>query len=84
MSEPWGLVVEEALYFGLPVIVSYQCGVSELIEENQNGYIINPHDAESLKKAILKIDNQSYEKLLNGVSLFSIEAKDRQQVKVYL
>lgn len=84
LSEPWGLVVEEALYFGLPVIVSYQCGVSELIEDNQNGYIINPHDAESLKKAILKIDNQSYEKLLNGVSQFSIEVKDRQQVKVYL
>jgi glycosyltransferase involved in cell wall biosynthesis len=39
-SETWGLVVEEALYFGLPVIVSDRCGASELIDNNINGIIL--------------------------------------------
>lgn len=84
LSEPWGLVVEEALYFGLPVIVSSQCGASELIKDEINGYVINPYAAQSLKKAILNFNNQAYEKLLNGVSHFSIVAKDMHQVKAYL
>lgn len=84
LSEPWGLVIEEAFYFGLPVIVSCQCGARELIEDSINGYVINPQEVENIRKTILKIDSQSYEKLLNGVSLFSITEKDKQQVKVYL
>jgi len=79
-----GLVVEEALYFGLPVIASAQCGASELIADAINGYVINPYEAQSLRKAILNFNKQSYEKLVNGVSQFSIVAKDIHQVKVYL
>ena len=26
LSEPWGLVVEEALYYGMPVIISDRVG----------------------------------------------------------
>lgn len=84
LNEPWGLVVEEALYFGLPVVLSKTCGSSELIEDEINGYVIDPQENESLRKTILKVDNQSYEKLVNGVSHISIVAKDIQQVKVYL
>ncbi len=84
LSETWGLVVEEAFYFGLPVIVSRQCGASELIEDDINGYIINAHEPESIRKAILKIDSQLHERLVNGLSLFLITEKDKQQVKAYL
>ena len=83
ISEPWGLVVEEALYFGLPVIVSENCGSSELVENGKNGFIINPFDKESIREIILKIDDNCYSKLVYGVEKFSVDAKDTLQVGVY-
>ena len=84
ISEPWGLVVEEALYFGLPILVSKNCGSRELVEEGKNGFIINPKNQESIKKKILQIDEKEYEKLLDGVKRFSISDKDKLQVEAYL
>jgi glycosyltransferase involved in cell wall biosynthesis len=41
-QEVWGLVVNEALYCGLKVIVSNKCGCSlDLVKNSQNGYIFN-------------------------------------------
>ncbi|MGQ9730147.1 MAG: glycosyltransferase family 4 protein [Candidatus Zipacnadales bacterium] len=49
LSEPWGLVVNEALAAGLPVIVSDRCGcVPELVCDGKNGFLWNPHDVPSL------------------------------------
>lgn len=84
ISEPWGLVVEEALYFGLPVIISQNCGSCELIENNLNGYIVNPNNKNSIKNIINKIDARIYKKLKLGVKRFSIDEKDKIQVAVYL
>lgn len=45
LSEPWGLVVNEAMAAGLPVLVSSQCGCAEdLIESGRNGYLFDPQD----------------------------------------
>ncbi|WP_064737346.1 glycosyltransferase [Bradyrhizobium sp. Ai1a-2] len=47
-SEPWGLVVNESLSYGCPVIVSNRCGcVPELVVEGKTGYSFawdNPFD----------------------------------------
>jgi len=83
LSEPWGLVVEESLYFGMPVIVSNCCGVCELIKDGHNGYIINPNDANSIINTISKINNESYQMLLKGVEKYSIGHKDECQVSAY-
>jgi 1,2-diacylglycerol 3-alpha-glucosyltransferase len=41
--EPWGLVVNEAMASGLPVIVSTHCGCAEdLVESGGNGYLFDP------------------------------------------
>ena len=41
--EPWGLVVNEAMASGLPVIVSDRCGcVEDLVHPGGNGLIFNP------------------------------------------
>jgi len=49
LREPWGLVVNEAMAAGLPVLVSERCGcVPELVEEGGNGFVFDPLDAEAL------------------------------------
>ena len=82
--EPWGLVVEEALYFGMPVIVSDKCGVSEIVNDKVNGYLINPSNEQEIEKIISSIDDQKYQQLLVGISPISIEIKDSKQVRAYL
>jgi glycosyltransferase involved in cell wall biosynthesis len=85
LTEPWGLVVEEALYFGLPVLVSKNCGVVELVEDNVNGFITDPQDQEISRNIILKIDNNVYQNLITSViNSNMIEKKDIEQIKAYL
>ncbi len=83
-SEPWGLVVEEALYFGLAVMVSKNCGSVELVKSGVNGYIFEPMDMEEIKRLILGVDDVVYQKLVDGVSGFSVDEKDVGQVGSYL
>ena len=52
-SDPWGLVVNEAMACGLPIIVSSVAGCSaDLVEDGWNGYIVPPRDSEKLSVAI--------------------------------
>jgi glycosyl transferase family 1 len=49
--EQWGLVVNEAMAAGLPVIVSKRCGcVSELVESGRNGFSFDPYDVAALAR----------------------------------
>jgi glycosyltransferase involved in cell wall biosynthesis len=47
-QEPWGLVVNEAMCAGIPVLVSEACGSSELVVDGKNGFRFDPHDMEGL------------------------------------
>ena len=50
-SEPWGLVVNEAMACGLPVLVSGLCGsAADLVEEGKNGYTFDPYDVSEIAK----------------------------------
>jgi glycosyltransferase involved in cell wall biosynthesis len=52
-SDPWGLVVNEAMACGLPIIVSSVAGCSaDLVDGGWNGYIVPPRDSEKLSAAI--------------------------------
>lgn len=84
LSEPWGLVIEEALYHGLPVIVSRNCGAAELVKHGENGFIFNPLDASELKDIISSINIESYAALLKGVEVNDIQVKDAKQIGSYL
>jgi glycosyltransferase involved in cell wall biosynthesis len=54
--EPWGLVVNEALSFGCPVVVSDVCGcVPELVRDGITGYSFPARDVGALAKAMLDV-----------------------------
>ena len=47
-TEQWGLVVNEAMAAGLPVLVSERCGcASDLVAHGINGLLFDPYDVES-------------------------------------
>ncbi len=49
ISESWGLVINEAMASGLPVLVSDRCGCSkDLVKPGQNGFTFNPLDLEEI------------------------------------
>lgn len=53
-SEPWGLVVNEALHYGCPVVVSDRCGcVPELVVEGRTGFTFMTDDVDDLAKKML-------------------------------
>jgi glycosyltransferase involved in cell wall biosynthesis len=53
-TEQWGLVVNEAIASGLPVIVSERCGcVPELV--NGNGFIFDPMDEHELASLLFRM-----------------------------
>jgi 1,2-diacylglycerol 3-alpha-glucosyltransferase len=56
LREPWGLVVNEAMASGLPVIVSKQCGCSyDLVLEGKNGFQFDANDSHALAALLGRI-----------------------------
>jgi 1,2-diacylglycerol 3-alpha-glucosyltransferase len=65
-TEQWGLVVNEAMASGLPVIVSNRCGCApELVDEGTNGFTFDPSDQTLLASR------------LTAISALSIEERER-------
>ena len=55
LQDVWGLVVNEAMTFGLPVICSKYAGCApDLIIQDRNGWIVDPVDREDLLRALRK------------------------------
>ena len=87
MGETWGLSVNEAMNFGLPVIVSDTCGCAyDLVENGVNGAVFETGNINQLaglideyllmddvsmkkieKAALNKIDQYSYDKIIDGL-----------------
>lgn len=58
LSEPWGLVVNEAMVCGLPVIVSNRCGAAyDLVMDGENGFIFDPENIDDLYARLLFVRN---------------------------
>jgi glycosyltransferase involved in cell wall biosynthesis len=57
ISDQWGLVVNEAMAAGLPVLVSDHCGCAhDLVRDKENGCIFDPHQAGSIAAAMIHLD----------------------------
>ena len=58
LQEQWGLVVNEAMAAGLPVIVSNRCGCfEELIIERVNGFGFDPENSQQLTNLMLTVSS---------------------------
>jgi 1,2-diacylglycerol 3-alpha-glucosyltransferase len=56
--EQWGLVVNEAMASGLPVLVSKACGCApDLVQEGVNGFTFDPYDVEGLARLMVKMSS---------------------------
>ncbi len=52
-SETWGLVVNEAMNFSLPIVVSSAVGCAvDLVEDGRNGYVVDVDDVNGLASAL--------------------------------
>lgn len=72
--EPWGLIVNEVMNAGKPVIVSDQVGCApDLVKDGVNGYIVPPRDISALSKALhVVIESPERAKRMGEMSLKQI------------
>jgi trehalose synthase len=54
-KEGFGLVVSEAMWQGTPVIGSRVGGICAQIHEGRNGFLVDPHDVESIAKLMARL-----------------------------
>jgi glycosyltransferase involved in cell wall biosynthesis len=72
-SDPWGLVLNEAMACGLPVISSGAAGAAyDLIADNINGYIFKRGDIQQLSNYLRNILNDEQKRIRMGERSLSI------------
>lgn len=89
-SEPWGLVVNEAMICGMPVIVSDKCGCApDLVIDNENGYTFDPKNQSSLEEKLSNFMDQPDriermgQKSLEIIQPFSVREVAREMTHCY-
>jgi glycosyltransferase involved in cell wall biosynthesis len=56
LSEPWGLVINEAMASGLPILSSDNVGsAEELVIDGETGYLFDPMDLQAISAAMQRI-----------------------------
>lgn len=55
VMEGLGMVVLEAMYFGVPVVASNTGGIPEIIEDRVDGLLVPPRNSQSLAYAIMRV-----------------------------
>ncbi|MFC1576945.1 glycosyltransferase family 4 protein, partial [Candidatus Omnitrophota bacterium] len=55
LSEAYGIVVHEAMSFGLPVIASRVGGIPEQITDGVEGFLVPPGDVKALSEALRRL-----------------------------
>lgn len=87
-SDVWGLVVNEAMAFGLPVITTDRCVAGmELVEEGVNGYIIPIKDRIALAEKINLLLRSDYramgEQALETIRPYTVENMAKAHVEIF-
>ncbi len=83
-TETWGMVVEEAIYFGLPVIVSSEVGCGpEMVEDLGTGVMFKLGYASNFEEKCVEIE-RDYAKFAKASALVDFDKREQDQVQAYL
>ncbi|WP_286007808.1 glycosyltransferase family 4 protein [Barnesiella viscericola] len=83
--EVFGLNMAESLAMGKPVLAT-RCGGAEMqIEEDVNGWLVDPNDVEALARKMEDLSNHftSYDSTLSTQRVISIESHCNSLIKLY-
>jgi glycosyltransferase involved in cell wall biosynthesis len=81
----WGMVVNEALAVGVPVIVSDRCGAADLIQQGINGFIFRSEDVGDLRRALRQfLENRSQWPTLHAAARLVGESLSTEKAAHYL
>lgn len=86
----WGLVINEAMANGLPVITTDRCIAGmELIENGKNGFVVKTEDIEDLREKIMYFEKSENllltysEEALKVVRKYTIEKMTQRHLEVF-
>ena len=81
----WGLVVNEALSAGVPVIVSDRCGAADLIQHGVNGFVFRSEDVEDLRRCLRRfLENADHRLAYRSAAASTGRALSAEAVAPYL
>jgi glycosyltransferase involved in cell wall biosynthesis len=67
LTEPWGLVVNEAMAAGLPVMVSDRCGCAgDLVRRGENGFTFDPAEVDELAELLGRVSAPETDRVVMG------------------
>jgi 1,2-diacylglycerol 3-alpha-glucosyltransferase len=73
--EQWGLVVNEAMAAGLPVIVSRACGCADdLVDQGKNGWAVDPLDVAEIVQRLIDLAAPTTDRAAMGAAGIRIVA----------
>jgi glycosyltransferase involved in cell wall biosynthesis len=86
----WGLVINEAMAYGLPIVTTSKCVAGlELVRNNENGFIVPVNDSGALKESIKTIleSNTLLECMaknnLSKIRHYTIENMARKHIEIF-
>lgn len=86
----WGLVVNEAMSYALPVITTDRCIAGlEMVKEEKNGFIVKVDDVKDLADKLLRIVESEHlrkkcaEGALETIETYTIEKMAESHIKVF-
>jgi glycosyltransferase involved in cell wall biosynthesis len=68
IEDGFGVVVAEALSVNLPVIVTKNCGASEIVRDGINGFVIDAFSEEAISYAVLKSIGHTFDCTIENAS----------------
>tara|TARA_R110000850_G_scaffold125699_5_gene244226 strand:+ start:1077 stop:2267 length:1191 start_codon:yes stop_codon:yes gene_type:complete len=78
LEEPWGLVINEAMACGLPILSSHNVGAAEeLVEDGVNGWNFNPASIPEITRCLSRIT------LLNGGERSKMNAASSELLEIH-
>ncbi|MPM31344.1 Glycosyltransferase Gtf1 [bioreactor metagenome] len=84
-NEGMPMAILEAMSFGIPLVVTNVGGIPSLVEDEENGFLINPGDKKSLKECILKLsEDKDYRLKISNNNYMKINEEFNLQKNIQL